>query len=513
MAGAVGRRRIARVKRSVNVFWQSFRRSRKGIAGVMVIILFFFMAGSASFLTPHDPLYDWFVGGQRAAPEWFARVSNLPYSLNVFPVGDPGFSSKDSLKEWRFESFPEGGGHVGWTYSNVHPPSERSEAKGSILITYAPPAPPDQKPVTVIISKEVDFQYTQPFRRFLMTLSILPTVPANMRVQASYQLTDPDQRRYELWAATLTPGLWNLPLDREGREYPLDSLGAQLKRKLGPIWGDPSGLLTDPADLIFRKPGKYQFVLSLTFIPGGEARNAEVFVSDLSIKLYGSAFGLLGTDHLGRDLFTQLLYGARGSLYVGVMVALFVVGIGLVMGVAAGYLGGVFDEINSRFTDFVLVLPALPLLIVVLTRLGASLDNLVLVLGLLLWTSFAKIIRSQTLSLRERAFVEAARATGAGPMHIIAKHIIPNVVSLTYVYIAISVPGAIVTEAVLSFIGLSDPNSLSWGRILQEAFVNQALTEWWWILPPGTAIALLSMAFVLMGYSLDEILNPKFRKR
>jgi len=187
--------------------------------------------------------------------------------------------------------------------------------------------------------------------------------------------------------------------------------------------------------------------------------------------------------------------------------------LGLFVGLIAGYKSGLTDEVLMRFTDMMLVIPALPLLLVLVAVLGPSLINIIILIGFLGWMGFARVIRSQILSLKERPFIEAAKAAGAGTRRILSSHIFPNVVSLTYVNLALAVPGAIITEAALSFLGLGDPSSPSWGQILSRAQSYSAQSLWWWVVPPGVAIALISLSFVLIGYSLDELFNPKLRRR
>ena len=245
-----------------------------------------------------------------------------------------------------------------------------------------------------------------------------------------------------------------------------------------------------------------------------ETLEVTVYVDNVQLKLFGTAFGLLGTDQLGRDLFAQLIYGSRISLYVGLLTALLSVLIGLIIGLVSGFVGGAVDELLMRFTDMIMVLPGLPLLIVLVAVLGAKLENLIILLGFLGWMSFARMVRSQVLSLKERPFVEAAKAVGAGRAHIIFTHILPNVMGLVYVALAQSVPGAIVAEASLSWLGFFDPTRMSWGRMLYNVqFEAEAIGNWWWVLPPGLAIALLAIAFILLGYAIDDILNPKLRVR
>jgi len=238
-----------------------------------------------------------------------------------------------------------------------------------------------------------------------------------------------------------------------------------------------------------------------------------VYIDDFTIRLYGNAYGLFGTDYNGRDIFSQLIYGARISLFVGLLSAILSVVVGLFVGLVAGYVGGAADEIIMRLTDGLLVLPGLPLLLVLIAVLGPSIWNLIMVIGVLGWMGFARTVRSQTLSLKERPFVEAAKAIGASKWHIILRHILPNVMSLVYVSLALSVPGAILSEAALSFLGLFDPSVISWGRMLHDVQEFQGFEKWWWVVPPGISIALVSLSFILLGYALDETLNPRLRQR
>src|SRR5437879_4209206 len=148
-----------------------------------------------------------------------------------------------------------------------------------------------------------------------------------------------------------------------------------------------------------------------------------------------------------------------------------------------------------------LVITSLPLFIFLFVVLGTNLINIIMLICFLGWMGFARVIRSQILSLKERPFIEAAKAAGAGTRRILSSHIFPNVVSLTYVNLALAVPGAIITEAALSFLGLGDPSSPSWGQILSRAQSFGAQRIWWWVVPPGIAIALVSLSFVLIGYA------------
>lgn len=263
-------------------------------------------------------------------------------------------------------------------------------------------------------------------------------------------------------------------------------------------------------------PGRYRFGVELTFTDRASSTedvSTTVYVDDFALKILGTSYGLLGTDQYGQDLYSQLIYGTRISLYIGILVAFMSVTIGVAVGLVSGYMGGAVDQALMRFNDLLLVLPGLPLLIVLVAVLGARIENLILLLGLLGWNGFARVVRSQVLSLKERPFIEAAKAAGAGTGHIIVRHILPNVMALVYVSLATSVPGAITAEAALAWLGFYDPTRMSWGRMLHEVFVAGATRSWWWIIPPGLCIAMIATAFILLGYALDEVLNPKLRMR
>jgi peptide/nickel transport system permease protein len=223
----------------------------------------------------------------------------------------------------------------------------------------------------------------------------------------------------------------------------------------------------------------------------------------------------LGTDDLGRSVLTLVIWGSRISLLVGLVATVISMVIGSIIGIVAGYFGGWRDSALMRFTDWFLVIPFLPLAIVLASILGRSLLIIIFVIGVTSWPGTARVVRAQALSVKTRPYVERARALGASHWHLISRHILPNVFPLIFANTILVVAIAILSETTLSFLGLGDPLSVSWGTILEFAFSAGAASsgDWWWLGPPGVCIVLVVLAFTMCGFALDEILNPKLRQR
>ncbi len=229
-----------------------------------------------------------------------------------------------------------------------------------------------------------------------------------------------------------------------------------------------------------------------------------------------SAAHPLGTDGQGHDILNLLTYGTQVDLVVGFAASLAAMVLGTSVGLVAGYYGRITDQVLSRITDFFLVIPWLPFVLVLVTILQPpSLATIVFAIALVSWPTTARIIRSQVLSIKERQFIERARAVGAGKAYIIAKHILPNVMPLVWAEAVLTVSSAIFTEAFLSFFGLGPPGVQTWGQMVNLAYnANSMLNgQWWWFAPPGIFITTLVLGFAMLGYGIEEILNPALKRR
>ncbi len=230
---------------------------------------------------------------------------------------------------------------------------------------------------------------------------------------------------------------------------------------------------------------------------------------------YGDYFGVLGTTDKGGDAWSQLVYGSRISLIIGLLATALSTAVGVIVGMVAGYFGGKIDEALMRIVDFLLVIPGLPLMMVLAAFLGPTIQNIIVVIAILGWTGTSRLIRSQVLAEKNKAYVESARAIGASDTYIIFKHILPNVTPILFANITLGVVGAILSEAGLSFLGLTDPSEPSWGRMLADARSSGGFSNgaWWVVVFPGLMITVLSLAFTFMGHTMDQVLNPRLRER
>jgi peptide/nickel transport system permease protein len=268
-------------------------------------------------------------------------------------------------------------------------------------------------------------------------------------------------------------------------------------------------------NIIFSKttsnePLKGNYIFSINLYEIGS--NSEIIESNLIIG--GKVFGIMGTDELRRDLAIGLLWGTPLALFIGLVVSIASVTLGLMYGVYAGFKGKKTDETLMRFNDVIYALPALPFLIILSVTISNSIFVMVGFLMIFGWVGIAKVARSMSLQIKTRGYVEAATMMGQKDSKMILKHILPQLLPYAFASVAISVPAAITTEAGLSFLGLGDPSFPTWGQILHDAntFGAAARGLWWWIVPPGIMIAITGLAFVFIGNALDSIVNPKLKR-
>ena len=525
--------RMAFTLKRIKGFLLALTRSKRGLFGVAIIVVAVIIALVAPFLTPYNPISTTNLSSDWAAPLW---AKYLPggggYSVNMIPVLESSLlQSPNPLKEFNITVTP-----FNLTQNVIVQRSAFGttlNGSGSLKIICNTAGLPINSSITIQITTDFYYPYSGSPGSFVPSGAILisgingiAVTPSLIFGQTWLTYTPSGTATYNVTKFYFGPEIGGNPLHYAQETFTAQDYagGPQVSTPLAAYmgWQSPSGIPSIQLQgtgarvlpELFPKAASYSYGIDLTVTKLSQNGQAIIYVDNLNLALPGTSWGLLGTDESGRDVFTQLVYGTRISLYVGLVAAAVSVVIGLLIGLVAAYVGGVVDEVLMRFTDALLVLPGLPLMIVLITVLCAGQYNLnifIIVIGFLGWMGFARVVRSQVLSLKERPYVEAAKAVGAGTPYILWRHILPNVIVLVYVSLALAVPGAIVSEAAFSFLGFIDQRQMSWGRMLNDATSNPKI--WWVMVPPGLAIAVLSLSFILIGYAIDDILNPRLRAR
>jgi peptide/nickel transport system permease protein len=466
-------------------FISEFIRRKSGIAGVIILLILismtiyaFFGIPSASFKEWNNPNY-WIDNPRLASPIW----------SDFF-----GFLGRVTPEHLILSSSVEN--------------NEATSGKNKVTISTT-----DENGINVVThSYNINYNSDIPPNDFMITYSLYKEkIPPAVEIE----LIRPNNNKFDIYFDSITPSIsgsnQSITL---GRIFSTDSL---IHQKLLDYlkFFNYTQETTKPEVMLFSNlenrsimKGNYTFNVKFYLF------NNEDEILNSKLILGGEKFGLMGTDELRRDLTVGLVWGAPVALFIGLSVSTISIVIGMIYGIIAGYKGKRTDESLMRINDIFYSLPTLPLLIIMSLFIGRSIFLIVLFLIFFGWMGTAKISRSLALQIKNFQYVEAAKLIGQSDIKIIFKHIIPQLLPLTFASIAISVPGAILAEASLSFIGLGDPSIPTWGQILHEAHTAAAASRglWWWLIPPGMLIALTGLAFVLIGNTIDSVLNPKMKR-
>lgn len=476
--------------------WQTLFKRKMMIAGMILLVFNVVIAIFAPYLAWHDPIKDMQVADDYAMPEWastFPGCGDLPRNMNM----------EIRQQEWTVSY--SGINSKAWTMF--------SRSTGLTLLYNQRKRSGDGGAAATLTHK---FQYPYaPPKTFVLRIPVNITVTNTETIGYRVTVTlrkagDPKEfvihDSFPPWKSGSYIKWGDLILI-------LHSRNAALARQAG-----INPLYQTLATEIFSEKSSYELVIGLSLKDEGEADPSgqlEATLGSVSFRIPGLLYGILGTNNFGVDIWSQLVYGARISLIIGVSAAVLVVGLGLLVGLAAGYYGGNCDQILMFLTDTLNQLPHLPIILTIMLVLGRNIYVIVALISILSWMGVARQIRAWVLSLRERPFVEAAVAAG-GSSYYIAFHVIaPQLIPVVAYYLAMRVPAAVFLEAGLSLIGFGDPYFPSWGKVLNEAYNFGGFSKlaWWWIAPPITAILLLALGFVLIGYTLEEVFHPRLRRR
>jgi len=466
------------------------------IAGICLLALNILIAFLAPYLAWHDPITDMQVANDYAMPEWASVLpgcSDLPRNMNM----------EIHRQEW---TISYSGSNTGsWTLLS-------RSTEFTLLYDQRNTSGPGE--AVAVLRYQFQYPYDPP-KTFVIKIPVNITTSSTETV--AYRMTVTLRRVGDSGGFVIhdsfPPWRSSSYVKWEDLVLILHSRNAALARQVG-----INPLYQNIATEIFSEKSSYELVISLFLKDEGGAKapgQLEATFGAVSLRIPGLLYGILGTNNFGADIWSQLVYGARISLIIGVSAAVLVVGLGLLVGLAAGYYGGAYDQVLMFLTDTLNQLPHIPIILTIMLVLGRNIYIIVALISILSWMGVARQIRAWVLSLRERPFVEAAVAAGGSSYYIAFRVIAPQLIPVVAYYLAMNVPVAVFLEAGLSLIGFGDPYFPSWGKILNEAYNFGGFTKlaWWWIAPPITAILLLALGFVLIGYTLEDVFHPRLRRR
>ncbi len=484
--------------------WARYREVKQGLFGLLLVIVFFLLAFLAPIIFPLYPGILVRVGPDFAAPQWMSWTSPSDLGNNVAnPPGqnfipDPFF---DYNTAWTVnDTSPKSS----WYYDTTDFVDSATGANRSLVLQLT-----DDSNNETFRGESIYAEHTFEWQHIPSALAYLYFT---MRTETTGNLTDNGVLiHYQIRNENLLGSSIVAPNQYTFQVYPTFPRTWQTFRNI---------LTSQVMNRAFQPGEEVTIRISVEFnhapVTADQVGTISLWSDDVQLWGYSHFWGPLGTSDVGQDVMAQLFWGAQVSLFIGIVATFIGVAVGLLLGLAAGYFGGAVDEAAMRVTDFFIIMPTLPIMMILSAILNPSLGITVFVIALFAWPGPARVIRSQVLVEKEKAYVEAARAAGAGDVYLVFRHVFPNVLTIVFVQLATGVSGAILAEAGLSFLGLTPQNLVSWGRMLQAAYNQAALTQippaWWFFIPPGMCIALLSMGFIFIGYAVDKALNPRLRR-
>ena len=515
---------------SLSGFWREYKRHKIGILGVIVISLFIGMALAAPLLATADPAPSNKVAPPFLAPGWMqvfdpGSVQNGQYLPDPYLTTQYSPGDTEDLNHIQYYG-PSTYGNES-SFSGTHHLSSGSDPN-YITLSWNHHAG-DRPDFDLPFKGETDMPDTEQFVYFTQTFpwdydrmpnDVIVNFNFSTYLTGDFASNEMGELMFKVYVWLIdSSGNWRMiyksfpPYTQTIQTRNIDLNFFDIKEAWGGMVANGSSQ-EDPRDeltfAIGLAPTRTFFLYYNDF-----SGSVDVNIYWAQLYAYGDYYGILGTTDKGGDAWSQLVFGSRVSLTIGLLATALSTAVGVIVGLVAGYYGGKVDEVLMRIVDFLLVIPGLPLMMVLAAFLGPTIQNIIIVIALLGWTGTSRLIRSQVLAEKNKAYVESARAIGASDTYIIFKHIMPNVSSILFANITLGVVGAILSESGLSFLGLTDPSEPSWGRMLSDAqgsggFSNGA---WWVVVFPGLAITMLSLAFTFVGHTLDQVLNPRLRER
>lgn len=510
-------------------FVRRLLRRKSAAVGLGIVVFFALLAILAPILTVYPNAYQpsaWYASTPYSMPGWVRYLPGFThYSATVYLPADEvaEFKSQGSLEAWNISVSPTSSGVVVGLNQTFGPSGIQAQELACTLINTGPGSLEIRAlgPVHTNVTLTYSFRYVGSPTGFYLQAAVDPAIKGSANVGLEAYLVNPDGQVFWVLDAGTSPTIYSSSSFQTVSPRGWQLVSASTLSPSTMPWSQTIPLTKLPfaaklfAQQAFPHSGTYivRVVVGLDVPSGG---SATLYISDLRFVVFGQTFGILGTDNQGASVWSEFVYGARTSLLIGLVASVLIVAIGLMFGLVAGYFGGAFDMVLVAINDILLVIPFLPLLItlgalvfVLHINLG-KIYLIILLISLLSWPGTARVIRSQTLSLKSRAYVMAAAGFGAGWQHIIFRHILPELTGILFAQLAIDVPAVIGAEAGLDFLGLGITNYPTWGNMIGLAsslFSAQNAFLWWWILPPGLGLTVLGIAFYSLGEAVREELG------
>jgi len=505
-------------------------KNKIGVTGLAIILFFTFLAVFAPFITSNDP-NQVFVANPWAIPQWatiFPPYQGWPTNMQL--VSSDITSWNNVIIYHSHVTISTGIASIPNSILAVSRYSSSEISNKFLEINVTLPATDIPENIAVLNSSTTFTYNFKPPYNFLFGLFVYPLEVKNVTdFYFLITLKTPSGKVYHLTNyLIMATSVQEVISYRNGlslNHWNPVSLTTILPDVNVAALGSGGEGIPNTGLIYLNETGTYTYTIQLDAITSSSVGFLSLRISNPYLFVLGRAYGLMGTDFEGRDIWSQFVYGARISMEVGILAGVFSVLVGAFLGLFAGFVEGILSEVTMRITDIFLVIPFLPLAIVFITVISQNaflaqtiyfwLIVLFVIFG---WPGVTRVIRSQVLSLKQRGYIEAAKVLGAKGRYIIRRHLLPGVMGLVYANIALSVPGFILTEAALDFLFPGVSETPTWGRMLSEAFEHAAAAAyydyaWWWFIFPGLAIVIVSLSFIMLGYALDEIFNPRLRGR
>lgn len=473
---------------SLGDFWREYRKMKSGIVGLAILLLFLLAAVFANFLVPYpDALENWHnISYWQDEP-----LSAPPVWANLFSAEKGTVSQRTTGAASDFEE-------------EVTVTDVETQADGSELEV-------ERKLPVARTRWDFSYRWDYDIAPKDLVLRWSAAISGNLRIEAQR----PDGETFILFEDDASRLPSRFSVSNDGRRSLFEKVGfyedstamslldESSIKPLGILFGKADvGMATKAAPL----KGDYRISIIAERVDDKGAA---------TMGVVGSVSGALGTDSSKRDIFTGLLLGMQWALIIGLLTSLFTVIVGVFFGVISAYFGGWIDSLMQRVGEFFQLMPVIPFIIVLAAIFKPNIWIIIGIMVVFFWVGPVKTVRSMALQIREETYVEASKALGSGSWRIIFRHIVPILMPYSFASMALSVPGVIIYEATISLIGLGDPSIVTWGQILHDAAIGNAVNGnlWWWVVPPGLMIALLGMSFAFIGTAMDKILHPKLKTR